>query len=509
MASPSRPLTNAGRRPSGGLRGWWQALRQGDFVPSGHLKWRQQVIFWLWSSLPFILLAWLVWRAGYIGDTRARLVTQALVVRRVGIGDNFPELFPPLPFLTASIAPNVLVLGVLSALATGGIVWGIWQYLIPVPIPMRTRWLLLIAFIMTPSVLTLSVTSYGEMMALCLHVLSWLSFQAFMREGQTWNAFLAGLILGVAFYFNAIAVLFLFLFVAALVNYLRLHPDPDHHDTGRMWAAIMVLVFPIVAAMFIWLFLYWVYAGNVFAMRNSFATVALNERLLTAIPQTVGEFVSLPVLIAVAFVTSLRNPRALVVVLMPVIAVLIARLLGFDFPAAFAQGLYLVTGLVSISRAIPSHRVPVLTIAAVAQIIISGAFLWFELQAEPNIYQLLTPEANQHPENAILFWLEDAPSGSVLADDEAAYRFIALNGSARPFIVPDDALYPLAAYDPRSYVSFILMAAPTEAVPTDAVGAYVWQQDDVAVRYSDGVPAGFVLVEAIDGWNLYQNQARP
>ncbi len=513
MALPSTPAqpANAAPRRAQRVRSWWYRLRHGAPVSAGQIRVRGQLAFWLLSSVPFLVLAWLVHRAGYLADGRAQVISQALVVRRVGIGQNFPNLYPPLPFLTASVAPHALVLGVLSALATGGIVWGIWQHLIQVPsIRMRTRWLLLIAFIITPSMLTLSVTSYGEMAALCLYVLSWLTFQAFasVPNGQAWNAFLAGLLLGIAFYFNGIAVLFLLFYVAALVNYLRLNPDPNDNDAGRMWAAILVLVFPLAAALLIWVFLHWIYTGNLIVLPAGLTITPLQQRLVAAIPQTVGEFISLPVLIAVVFVTALRNPRALVLVLMPVCAVSVARLLGFTFQSGFAQGLYLVTGLVSISRQVPTYRVPALTLGAVAHIILSGAFLWFELRAEPNIDQLLSPQANQPIEAPILDWLANAPPQSVLADDATAYRFIAMHGSAAPFVVPDDALYPLAAYDATSYVDYLLLAAPPQDAATNPLAPTVWQQDRISIRFAQAVPAAFVLIEAVDGWHLYQNMAR-
>ena len=97
---------------------------------------------------------------------------------------------------------------VAASLASGALMWVLWDHLRETRLSLFSRSMLLLGLGIVPSGAFLMTQSFNESASLLLFLLSWRSFVQFTRDSKTEQGFFAGLILGLAFYFSVYALLY-------------------------------------------------------------------------------------------------------------------------------------------------------------------------------------------------------------------------------------------------------------------------------------------------------------
>jgi hypothetical protein len=434
----------------------------------------------------------------FLSNQHAHLIEKALLVRDRGRVELIGFVYPPLPFFLMFPWPHPLWATTLAGLAGGATAWVLWRSLNRLPFPRLVPVLMLLAAMSIPTSLYLATQSLSEMLALLLFLIAWVNFVVFTRAGETRAGFVAGLALGVAFFVNHYAALYAVPYALVTPLFVR-----DRHRGAEM-AAAFVLSFPVLAAIGIWLYVTWIFTGDPLRFLHDPAsslfvyTRAGTEELAIgwplAVRATLRELLFVPLYVASGLVVALRWPGRLPAFLTPLLLITGVRAFSMVYPSHFAIGTYTVVALAALSPRLSPRWWPLFAGAALLHLIMGYATpLKGEMQVWSQVIRSGQPTLTDREEQAIGAYLAELPPRSVLLDDRIAYRIVARAGTARPFLLPADSLYPLAESQPVAFVSFVL--APTR--PLGMVGGRL-----VSV-YPNAPPPGFYRQVTWSRWQLY------
>jgi hypothetical protein len=480
-----------------------EGLRLADIGWRGHLL--RVALF----SLPFVALGLSAQWLGFLSDAHALVLAKALLAVDRGRLEVIGFVYPPLPFLLATVWPSAWTLPVLAGIAAGATAWLLWYDLRRTQLPLVIRTVLLSSVMLVPGMLFLATQSFQEILALHLLLVSWHYFLNFVRYGHTWSGFIAGLVLGLAFFASFYAVIFALAFALASPIYSRLREDGEDRSAPADLARIMVIAFPALWSLASWSYLNWVFTGNPLRFLSDPAVPvvippggagSLARALESAAQQTLAELLQQPLFLAVTILNLLYQRRRVVAFLSVPLILATIRSIGFVYGELFALGSYSLIALAGIPRRISLSWGMVLVAVALLQVVASARLgsPAAELADWQTKVTLGRAGASDELERTIAYRLAQAPPRSVLADDRSAYRMVARAGTARPFLLPADPEFASALEEPGRYVSYILVA-------TKPAG----KGDAVSPRFTERPPDGFVLDGAWPGWSLYRRASAP
>ena len=472
------------------------------------VSWRGHLLRVARFSVPFVVLGLYVQWLGFLSDSHALVLAKALLAVDRGRLEVIGFVYPPLPFLLATVWPSAWTLSLLSGVAAGATAWLLCYDLRRTELPLAARTVLLASVALVPGMLFLATQSFQEMLALHLLLVAWHYFLNFVRYGHTWSGFTAGLVLGLAFFASFYAIVFALAFALASPIYSRLREDGEDRSAPADLARTMVIAFPALWSLTSWAYLTWVFTGNPLRFLSDPAApvlippagAAIAGALRSALHQTLAELLQQPLFLAVAGLNLLyRRRRAVAFLSVPLILALI-RSAGFVYGELFALGTYSLIALAGIPRRISLSWSVVLVAVALLQVVASarlgtqspGMVDW---QAAVTLGRA-NDERKQ--ERALAERLAQAPPRSILADDRSAYQVIAHTGTARPFLLPADSEFASALDEPREHVAYVLAATRT-AAPGDEIG----------LRFAERPPDGFLLDGTWAGWSLYRRVDAP
>jgi hypothetical protein len=429
-------------------------------------------------SMPFMILAFLPKRHGFVSAEHSHAVFDALVAKGNGQLDQLGQNAAPLVGTFAYLVPSLLGLRVLAALAAGAATWVVWRQLAGVRLAPGLRALLLAGFATSPAMLFLSDAAASQMITLLLLLVAWRLYLRFVTLGVTWSGFAAGLVLALAFFCDFTSILYVIPFAIAapkaLFRGVRVHPQ------DRFQAAVtgfLVIALPAMFALAAWCYATWIISGNPFGFSDQVpldGTQPLFTGTQRALEAMAGDLVRVPLYPLVALALLTRNRRTLVAYLFPLILTTALRLAGHAGNEAFTLATYhgfALIGVIALAQRWPqrlrmswAHRSA--RNSLVAFLVVVGS-----VQLTVNLtYSLRSPEP-QAWRSAILDGqtleaesvsaevgrvLADRRSHSVLADDNA-YKLIARHGTIDPYVMPSDARFELAHSAPQDWVDHILV----------------------------------------------------
>lgn len=457
-------------------------------------------LYWaLVFAVPFLAIAYFTNNQLFMSNQHGVLVEKAALALSRRRLEFIGFLFPPLPFFMLVPWPRVLVAGVMAALCGGGIAWVLWPRLNDLPFPMPVRILLLITPLSTPFFLYLVTNSFTDALALFLFLVSWVAYVNFIRGGQTFSGFMAGLALGLAFFVNHYA----FIFAAFYALFTPLYGE--YRERGAAVAASFVIFFPALMAALVYAYVNWLFTGDPLTFLNDSASSlygaarpAADTLSPTGIEQsfrsTIDELLGSPLYLAAALMVLARWPAGLPAFLVPVLVITGTRAFGLVYPNYFAVSTYTVFGLIALPRTIPPRWWPIFLVAAVLHTVVGYTE---PLRDEVGKWKTAVVDKQIAPEDQeerdIADYLRDLPSRSVLLDDRVAYRIAARTESARPFVLPADLTFLSAENQPERFVQYILV--PVEAQAEGGKVASVFPTDP---------PRGFRVAQSWRNWKLLE-----
>ena len=475
------------------------------------LSWMAHLFGVLLFSLPYLLLGYFSHRLLFVSNIHAQTIMKVLLSLEQGKLELIGFAYPPLPSLVALIYPKPITLMVAASLASGALMWVLWDHLRETRLSLFSRSMLLLGLGIVPSGAFLMTQSFNESASLLLFLLSWRSFVQFTRDNKTDQGFFAGLILGLAFYFSVYALLYAVMY-ALLAPFFYEWAD-DLPKEKRLPAAVtgmLVISFPTMIGFLSWTYLNWLFTGDLWYFLNDpiapIYTYLQSEPVYrsgwqAAFEQTYFDLVRSPIYLLVGLITIYHARRHFPIYILPVVLITTVRATGFTYPEAFALSSYLVLGLMAIPRNTSRSWEPILILGVLLHIFVG--YLGMEITPEIQRWQAMiksgTSLESDQWEISIGQRLAFAPQGSILADDHSAYRLIMHAGTTRPFLLPYDAEWELALNDPPEDIQYILVA-------TEEAGF----RDRLAERSLFGVPPGFVVEAKWPGWTIYRrNTADP
>lgn len=460
-------------------------------------------------SFPFVALALYTNRVGFLSDSHALVLAKALLAADRGRLEVIGFVYPPLPFLLATVWPSAWTVSLLSGITAGATAWLLWYDLRRTELPLVVQTLLLASVVLVPNVLFLATQSLPEMLALHLVLVAWHYFLNFVRLGHTWSGFTAGLVLGLAFFASFYAIVFALAFAVSSPIYSHLRADGEDRSPQADVARMMVIVFPALWSLASWSYLNWVFTGDPLRFLTDPVTPVLIPAAGTgsvvgavvwSARQSLRELLLQPLFFAVAGLNVQRRRRLIIAfVSMPLILVTI-RAAGFAYGELLALGTYSLVALAGIPRRVSRLGSIVLVVVALLQVVTSSTLTtrhpWLADWRNAVTLGQITVEARS--ERALAARLAQAPPRSILADDRVAYRVIARAGTARPFLLPTDAAFTSALDRPREQVAYLLVASRA-----------VHPADEVSRRFAERPPDGFLLDGALAGYALFRRVDAP
>jgi hypothetical protein len=348
MASPTStappPLTSSST-PSGSRSAW----------PT---DWRWRGLIALAFALPYVVIAVRVYGSGYRDTANTTLDQQSALIHWGSSDLSFlPHVYPPLPTAVAALLPNAMALGIVGALAAGGMLQTLTARLVQHGYPVPAALLLAVALAGSPSFALTATTDLASFMGLAFLVFSLDGFIRFVFRGQTHGGFQAGLAIGAAGLCIPSATICALGFAAAAPLLAR------HRYRGQKAgrATACVLLFPTVAGILGWIFLCWRFAGSPLGWLRQAAPglwggAGSLDHLHTALT-TVG----LPLLLTPVFLTAVvllalrRRALQALGICLPLACIIVALWLGLPFPATAVAVILGVVGLVALPVR-PSRR---------------------------------------------------------------------------------------------------------------------------------------------------------
>lgn len=481
-------------------------MRQAELAVSQERTWHH-LLFSAVLALPFVGLSWLAAEAGFLSNQHAHLIAKALQAVEQGRLELIGFTYPPLPFLLTAIWIHPLTPSLLTCLAAGATAWLLLRHLLQTSLSPAAKIILLGALAFTPASLYIATQSLTEMATLLLFLLAWLAFLRFTRQGETLSGFISGLILGLAFYFNAYALFFSFVYALASPLFYRWQQVMQRE---RKWQADLTLVvvvgFPTWLAFFSWAYLNWIFTGNAwlfltdptaplftFFSSSPFGTGGFFPTLAYSLQ----EVVRAPVYLGVAILTAIYAPKRLAAYIAPFGVIAIVRLAGWNFTEAMAIATYSVVALAAIPKRLEKGWNRLLIPLAIFHLLLNlnTPYQSAELKVWERVILRQERQASDAFEIQAAAWLCGLPDHSILADDRAAYRLIARCEHAKPFLLPADGRFLLALHAPDQFVDYVLVQR-TE----------VSFADQISQRYATAPPPGFQEMAWWENWVVYERQ---
>ncbi|HVU12068.1 MAG TPA: hypothetical protein VHD90_12360 [Phototrophicaceae bacterium] len=457
-----------------------------------------QLLALLALSLPYLLLGWLTQTSLFLGDSYAHLLARTLVALGDGRLENVVLGYPLIPSLLAALrpAPSTLMIG--AALTAGATLWLLWRTLAAAPMNVIARLVLLFAFAVVPTTTFLATQSFGEMLALFLFVIAWNNYVAFARTNTTWKGFVAGLLIGLAFFVNLYALVYGLILILFAPFYLYdRRAGSFRQQRARILTGTVVIAFPALASFLAWTYLSWLFTGDPFSYvrdvispLSAFADSASAPLLgwSAVLNASLSDVLRLPLYLAVGIVTIVCAPHRFLTLLMPLLVIVVTRALGWAYTEPFALATLTVVALVGL----PLHKRLAWLLIPAALLQIAFAYGLADRSTEQtdwrNVLFTDAPTLQAQTEAQIAARLAVAPPHSVLIDSSANDRLIARMGTALPLMDADNAAYELATSAPAQYVDFIVII----------------DGDQLAQRFDLAPPQGFILDTSWSGGRLYR-----
>lgn len=465
----------------------------------------QHVFFSVLLSLPFMGLSLLAAQAGFLSNQHAHLIAKVLQALEYQRLELIGFTYPPLPFLLTALWTHPLTPSILASLAAGGTAWLLLRHLLNTALPVTAKVLVIGALAFTPASLYIATQSLSEMATLFLFLLAWLAFLRFTRYGETLSGFVSGLILGLAFYFNAYALFFSLVYAVAsplFYEWRRISPGE------RKWQAdltlVIVIAFPSLLAFLSWAYLNWIFTGNAWLFLTDptaplytfFSPTPLSSQgFFATAAYSVQEVMRAPLYLIGAVLVAIYAPKRLVAYFTPLGMVVMVRMLGWNYTEAMAIATYSVVAVAGI---------PTRTSRGWAKLLIPMAIfhLFLNLNSpyqsnELKVWEQVVLKQEMQPQDALEIkaaeWLCQFPAQSILADDRAAYRLVARCGDATPFLLPAEGEFLMALHAPAQFVRYVLVQRGESPV-----------LDQVSQRYGLAPPPGFRIGAIWDGWVVYE-----
>jgi hypothetical protein len=486
----------------------------------------QRVLRLFIFAAPFLAVAAAARNVGLLSTDHARLVTQALALNRDPALTTIDYGQPPLLTLLLAVWPNPVAVQYASALIGGAVAYVLWAQLRTSQIPVWLRALLVLSFCATPSVLLVAGMHASDMLALLLLLVAWRSYIKFVHHSITWHGFIAGLLLGLAFFSSFLTLLFVIPFALGAPSYLRNTKADDagatsiekHKKSRRhaILAGVIVIAFPGLCALMSWMYLAWLGTGDFFHLINTFGTAGFADHARpdawSLLRMTGEDLVRQPLYVFVAFLMAQRGARQLIAHLFPLALVTVPRALGWHYDEGFVAACYIgfaVLGLAVMTAERPNTPARnigrflkfSLAVAAVAQLAVAVLPL---TTSEPQTWRTTLIGSDNsaiqlaEEQEAFAELLKNQPQGVVLTDYSAS-QIISRAGTTYPFLLPASDQFVPAIWNPSHVVDHILLPNTPNAL--DGTGL-----EDVR---RNGVIPDFHADGSLAGWTLYTRDGLP
>ncbi|MCX8061641.1 MAG: hypothetical protein N3D16_03555 [Anaerolineales bacterium] len=465
----------------------------------------QHLLFSLILALPFVGLSLLAAQTGFLSNQHAHLVAKVLQAMEYRRLELIGFTYPPLPFLLTALWVHPLTPSLIASLAAGGTAWLLLRHLLKTSLSSWTKVILLSALAFTPASLYIATQSLTEMATLFLFLLAWLAFLRFTRYGETLSGFISGLILGVAFYFNAYALFFSLVYALAsplFYEWQRISPGE------RKWQADLTLVivvgFPSLLAFLSWAYLNWIFTGDAWRFLTDptaplytfFSPAQLSSSgFFHTAAYSLQEVLRAPLYPVGAVMVAIYAPKRLLAYFASFLMIIAVRMFGWNYTEAMAIATYSVVAVAGIptrtSRAWDKLLLPMAIFHLLLNL--NSPYQSSELKVWERVILNQEMQAQDTLEVKISQWLCQQPPQSILTDDRAAYRLVARCDDAKPFLLPAEGEFLLALHAPAQFVSRILVQREGSIA-----------LDQVSQRYATAPPPGFRVEAVWDGWVVYR-----
>jgi hypothetical protein len=285
---------------------------------------------------------------------------------------------PPLPVLLALILPGgVFTLTVLTCLCSGTMLFYTGRSLLR-RIPAAESAVLLLPLVGVPAMWYIASQLLPAVIALTFLAFALEGFIRFAAYGETDGGFVAGIALALSYCADPGALLYavVMCMFAPLISHFRYHDDPV--ATVSIGA---VLIFPILAVTAGWTFLVWKFSGT-FSESLYYDpsahlldfTGGVTHNLIQALGAAATDLAHVPLYVCAGVALAFRRPLAAVGLLLPALALTIARWLGFAYTPITAYFMFTLLGLTVIAHSVPrdDRRLRwILAAAAAAQVVLA------------------------------------------------------------------------------------------------------------------------------------------
>lgn len=374
--------------------------------------------------------------------------------------------YPPLPFLLLLPWPGDAGIIALGGLALFGLAWIVLDdcaekaSIVPL--------ILLIAVLWTPIGLHLVAGDFNEAVGLFALYIGWRYYRRWWATRRTAYGLYTGLWLGFAFYTSPLGLAVALVAGAVLpLIFPRLQIPP-------FASQLVLLVFPGVAAAATWAYLSWIFTHHVAFPFTPWEPASPPLRTILAW--------TLPYLLVSLF--ALMRPRATTAgILLPLVLLVLATRIGWDFSLAFAAGFLTLVAIVALPRDLKAWQRTAVGALAAGQCVAA----WL-LVPWPR------PTANDAVAHAVALAVAPAPDRSVLIDERWAPQLLKWAPSLAPYLTTQDTGFEIALADPAAKVEYLLVTPNATGLTLDA---------DVHP------PRGFVINWNWSGYTLYRRLDAP
>jgi hypothetical protein len=323
-------------------------------------------------TAPFVALALLAERASYVSVVHREVAGAAEAAQAAGDPGGIGFAYPPITRLLALGFADTPGLPVLAALMAGGALWFVWRRLAARGTPWPLRLALVLAVGATPGYGYLMTQTLPRAAAILLLAIALDGFLRFTIDGETAGGFRAGLLLGLAFFFDFYAVLFALGLALAAVPFVRQRLE----GPGLARATIAVLLFPTVAAAGIWAFVEWSQTGQAFGSLTDphfslawFPDVADASSGLDGLRLTGEELLCAPVFVVSGILLARRVRIFAFAIVVPTLLLAAIRYVG----AAYIPFSFITLGLIgclALPAQLSRNEKVAVALACVAQLVL-------------------------------------------------------------------------------------------------------------------------------------------
>ena len=330
---------------------------------------RVRALIALALSTPYIALAITAYGRGFADSANTVLDRRSHLIHWGSSDLSFVgHVYPPLPTAIASLLPNAMALGIVGAIAAGGMLEAIGHRLGARGYPVWATMILLAALGASPSFALTATTDLASFMALMFLALALDGFMRFVFMGQTHGGFQAGLAIGIAGLCDPTAVIFAvgFALAAPLIAHQRYRAE---RHAGRATAA--VLLFPTIAGIASWIFLCWRFTSSPLGWLRAIAPALWGDggtvgALSTALSQSTKPLLLTPMFVlAVVLLAGRRRLLPALGICLPLVCIVVAKWIGLVFSGLSIAVVLGIVGIVSLP-ARPGRRVLVVIVSVAA-----------------------------------------------------------------------------------------------------------------------------------------------